>query len=202
MDVITEKKCTICKKIKPITEFYKDAQHRDGYYTKCKSCHNKMVRNWQANNKEKFREMRRKRKKTHPEENRACSKKWAAYNHDRKIENGRRWRGRNPEYGQSWRKNNPDKIRNYAQIRRARLAEVGGDLTVDEWEAIQEFYGHKCLCCGRDDVKLTIDHVLPISLGGSHTADNIQPLCGPCNSSKRDKHIDYRKEYDHETSRD
>ena len=33
-------------------------------------------------------------------------------------------------------------------------------------------------------------------------ADNVQPLCGPCNSSKRDNHIDYRKEYDHETSRD
>jgi len=202
MDVLSEKKCPICKKIKPIKEFYKDAQRGDGYYTKCKSCHNKMVRNWQANNKEKFKEICRKRKKAHPEEDRAYSKKWAAKNYDRKIENGRRWRERNPEYGRNWRENNREKIRNYAEIRRARLAEVGGDLTVDEWEAIQEFYRYKCLCCGREDVKLTIDHVLPISLGGSHTADNIQPLCGPCNSSKRDKHIDYRKEYYHETSCD
>ncbi len=75
-------------------------------------------------------------------------------------------------------------------------------MTPDEWNAVLEFYGHRCLCCGRDDVKLTIDHVLPIFLGGAHTVENVQPLCGPCNSSKGHKHIDYRKERFHATTRD
>ena len=104
--------------------------------------------------------------------------------------------------GYRWWKNNKDKRRNYAHIRRARTIDNGGNLTVEEWNAILDFYGHKCLCCGRGDVKLTIDHVIPVFHGGKHSADNVQPLCGPCNSRKKDKHIDYRKEYFHETSRD
>jgi 5-methylcytosine-specific restriction endonuclease McrA len=31
-------------------------------------------------------------------------------------------------------------------------------------------------------------------MGGTHTVDNVQPLCGPCNSRKHANHIDYRKE--------
>ena len=202
MDVLTEKKCTICKKVKPLSEFYKDAQCADGYYRKCKDCHYMMVRNWQVNNKEKIREIVQTRKKKFPEREKQYNKKYFEANKDQIHQRAKLSRERHPETSRNWRKNNLDKIRNYAHIRRARLAEVGGDLTVDEWEAILDFYGHKCLCCGRDDVKMTIDHVLPISLGGSHTADNVQPLCGPCNSRKKDKHIDYRKEYYHETSSD
>ena len=200
--MLTEKKCNICKKVKPISEFYRDARRKDGLCSKCKLCHAKAVKKWQTNNAEKFKEINRNWKKTHPKQHYQHQKNWVNTHEDKARQVSRSWRERNPEYGRDWRKNNRDKIQNYEQKRRARLAEVGGDLTVDEWEAIQEYFGHKCLCCGREDVKLTIDHVLPISLGGSHTADNIQPLCGPCNSSKRDKHIDYRKEYYYETSRD
>jgi len=200
--MITEKKCTICKQVKPVSEFYKDSRTGDGFYTKCKKCHSVLVKNWQTNNKEKFREICRLRKKAHPEESRAYSKLWAAKNPERKIQSGRKWREQNPDYGKNWRNNNLDKIRNYAQIRRARIESNGGNLTVEEWKSILDFYDHSCLRCGRTAVKLTIDHVLPIFLGGTHTIDNIQPLCGPCNSSKRDKHIDYRKELYHETPRD
>jgi len=38
------------------------------------------------------------------------------------------------------------------------------------------------------------DHVLPVSKGGTSYISNIQPLCQPCNSGKKDKHIDYRPE--------
>lgn len=53
-------------------------------------------------------------------------------------------------------------------------------------------YGNKCLRCGRDDVKLTIDHIKPYALGGDNIPSNIQPLCKPCNSAKKDRNIDYR----------
>lgn len=196
-----EKKCTVCKAIKPVSEFYKNPQRGDGYYTKCKKCHSKIVKKWQMENKERFRELCRNRKKAHSEESREYSKRWASKNYERKVMNAKRWRENNPEYGKIWRKNNLDKIRNYQDRRRARIAGNGGNLTVDEWNAILDFYGHKCLCCRKDNVKLTVDHVIPIFHGGTHTADNVQPLCGPCNSRKKDKHIDYRKEYFHETSR-
>ena len=40
--------------------------------------------------------------------------------------------------------------------------------------------------------KLTVDHIVPVSLGGKNTIDNLQPLCLTCNSKKHNKIIDYR----------
>ena len=37
-DTIQTKRCTKCKQIKPISEFYKDAAHKDGFRNYCKTC--------------------------------------------------------------------------------------------------------------------------------------------------------------------
>jgi 5-methylcytosine-specific restriction endonuclease McrA len=70
--------------------------------------------------------------------------------------------------------------------------------TVNEWRALQEQYNFTCLRCGRrePEIKLTADHVIPISKGGAGTIDNIQPLCKPCNSAKHDEEIDYRPDWE------
>jgi 5-methylcytosine-specific restriction endonuclease McrA len=64
--------------------------------------------------------------------------------------------------------------------------------TWTEWVDLVDKYNHKCLCCGRDDVPMSLDHVIPRSLGGADTIDNVQPLCKSCNSKKSNKTIDYR----------
>ena len=46
--------------------------------------------------------------------------------------------------------------------------------------------GHACRACGTTE-DLTLDHVHPWSVGGPDTADNLQVLCRPCNSSKGDR---------------
>ena len=194
------KKCTTCNEIKPITEFYKDTTRKDGLYTKCKKCHGDLVKKWQTNNKERFREINKMWKQTHKKQHAEQSKKRARANPEKIRAIAKRSRGKHPETRKNWQRKNKDKLRNYSAARKARLAGNGGDLTVEEWYAILDFYGHKCLCCGRTGLKLTIDHVIPISLGGKHSADNVQPLCGPCNSRKKDKHIDYRKEKYHAPS--
>ncbi|MFG1683557.1 HNH endonuclease [Nonomuraea sp. NPDC049269] len=43
--------------------------------------------------------------------------------------------------------------------------------------------GHQCVRCGVD-ADLSLDHIVPWSLGGPDTIDNLQTLCRPCNSSK------------------
>lgn len=48
------------------------------------------------------------------------------------------------------------------------------------------------LKCGIFLSALTPDHVVPLSRGGTNYIDNIQPLCGPCNSQKHAKTIDFR----------
>jgi 5-methylcytosine-specific restriction endonuclease McrA len=43
--------------------------------------------------------------------------------------------------------------------------------------------GYVCQYCGREN-QLTIDHVLPRSLGGKHTWENVVAACIPCNRKK------------------
>lgn len=78
------------------------------------------------------------------------------------------------------------------QRRIARAKGIENTLTDAEWLEIVAKYGGRCLCCGRTDRPLTRDHVIPLTKGGALSVDNVQPLCGPCNSSKKTKVIDYR----------
>lgn len=41
-----------------------------------------------------------------------------------------------------------------------------------------------CATCARTDRPLTIDHINPVSRGGTNALDNLQLLCRPCNTSK------------------
>lgn len=43
--------------------------------------------------------------------------------------------------------------------------------------------GDSCLCCGSKE-KLELDHVKPLSRGGSNDEDNFQILCSHCNKKK------------------
>lgn len=45
---------------------------------------------------------------------------------------------------------------------------------------------HRCQYCGSTK-RLTLDHVIPRSKGGTHTWDNVVTACAPCNSAKGDR---------------
>ena len=47
--------------------------------------------------------------------------------------------------------------------------------------------GHKCVYCGKSDVVLTIDHILPKSRGGEDSWENLISACPKCNSKKGDR---------------
>lgn len=79
------------------------------------------------------------------------------------------------------------------ELERAELERSAtGSHTQAEWNAILGIYGGRCLRCGAKGVKLTKDHVIPLSEGGSNSASNLQPLCGSCNSWKGARIIDCR----------
>ena len=42
---------------------------------------------------------------------------------------------------------------------------------------------NKCCSCGATS-ELTVDHIIPFSLGGQTTKENLQTLCKKCNSKK------------------
>lgn len=89
-------------------------------------------------------------------------------------------RTKNKEY-RSWLKN-----------RRNRMPKIG-EHTFGEWELLKKQYGYVCPCCKRKEpeIKLTEDHIIPLSKGGSDYIENIQPLCQNCNSKKHTKIIKY-----------
>lgn len=77
---------------------------------------------------------------------------------------------------------------------RARRHKAEGFITAREWKDLKDQYNHTCLKCGRKEpsVQLTVDHVTPLSKGGSNWIDNIQPLCITCNKERWTYTIDYR----------
>jgi 5-methylcytosine-specific restriction endonuclease McrA len=47
--------------------------------------------------------------------------------------------------------------------------------------------GHRCQYCGRSDVSLTVDHIIPRARGGEDTWENLVCACVRCNNKKGDR---------------
>lgn len=87
----------------------------------------------------------------------------------------------------------PEYVRRASHLRRAKKQSNGGSYTFQEWDNLCKKYENRCLSCGRNDVPLTVDHIVPVSLGGSNDISNLQPLCKSCNCKKRTRIVDYRE---------
>jgi len=70
------------------------------------------------------------------------------------------------------------------QNRRIRKLGNGGTYSVDDWLQLTILLGKHCLVCWKNNIKLTIDHIIPISKGGTNFISNLQPLCKSCNCKK------------------
>ena len=87
-----------------------------------------------------------------------------------------------------------------ALTRKRRYLKRGiiGTHNLQDWINIKIFYGFMCLCCKKcePEIILTEDHIIPLSKGGTHNIENIQPLCRSCNARKFTQIVDYRKDYE------
>lgn len=72
------------------------------------------------------------------------------------------------------------------KLRRAdRIRAAGGEVPRAVRRRVLERSGNRCQQCGSTS-DLTIDHIVPVSRGGTSTESNLQALCRSCNSRKRD----------------
>jgi hypothetical protein len=109
------------------------------------------------------------------------------------LEQANLWHKQNVEQTKAnnsrWQATHPVHKANYNHQRRSMTQDF---VSIEDWQALLEKHNHQCLSCHTTNIPLTQDHVIPLSKGGKHHIDNLQPLCQSCNSKKRDKVIDYR----------
>lgn len=170
--------CKKCGETKPEAEFQPEPRNRSGRNSACRVCVNARNRTYRyapRRNKPwaERTETQRTWDREHPEQARGRQKRY--------YDTKRKHQPRDPEY-----------VRAYVNARRARLAEAEGSHTIAEWRALVAEFGGRCVFPGCESTKVTRDHVVPLSAGGSDFITNIQPLCRQHNSEKLTATVDYR----------
>ena len=180
------KLCARCNENKDVSHFRKFPKNRDGLQSYCNECQKAYNREYRKDNPR------------YAEQHNAESKRFRE-NHIEKIKerlsvlyrkNITFNRQRNRGAMKIWRSKNKEKTKMYEENRRARVLGVEGNgITVEEWKTIKNEAGNRCSYCGKKSSKLQMDHVVPVSKGGSHNAENITPACPSCNQSKGNRSL-------------
>ena len=127
----------------------------------------------------------------HPERKAESQRKYLAKREawERHLALGRRSYARHAERRNAetneWRRLNPAA---WANIQRRRRERMKGATALDP--AMADAFADvirrdPCSYCGRPST--AVDHIIPISGGGTVEWDNLAPSCKPCNSSKKDR---------------
>ena len=180
------KQCKFCQKEYVLNSKYSSKQKELSNFCS-RSCGAKGRAEANAWTEERRLHMRMLRlgKKHSIETRRRMSEASKRYERPKGVLRGRAWKGGisfHPRYkNMMWWK------------RRAMQLNAEGTHTDQEWQELKEKYAFTCLCCKNQEpfIKLTQDHIVPLSRGGTDYISNIQPLCQSCNSRKNTKVIDY-----------
>lgn len=162
---------------------------------------------WRAKNVDYMKTYNATYYEFHSETIKAKAREWMAANPERKKANDAAWCEKNREYKNgmdrlrwhadperskrvhaTWYRRNKHKAKEAWHRRRAR--KLGATVGKVSLKAILAEHGMVCHICGGDipdRSSLHFDHVIPLSKGGRHAADNIRPAHAFCNLSKGDK---------------
>ena len=212
LSLLPTRKCYACPLAKSVGEFR--PHYAAKVSARCRDCDNVYVRKWKAARPDMVKASRaafnarmspgarakenryhRELRQRHPEASRASGKRWRDANPEKMQAHRDAWLAwpGNKELDDArraaWTKANPDKVRAYHSVRNARKAGGGGSHTATDIAAKMEAQGFRCIYCpaALRTVAYEVDHIIPLSRGGSDSADNIQCLCRRCNRRKHDR---------------
>ncbi len=119
---------------------------------------------------------------------REYQREWARKHREKTRESKRRWREDNieqmAEARAAWEQTHRDVRRGYQRVRDAqkRQALSIARFTPEQLRLRLSVFGNQCWMCGGE--AKAVDHVKPLSRGGSHLFCNLRPACQSCNSRK------------------
>ena len=160
-----EKYCFRCKKTKPLTDFSKDRSRKDGYAYRCRAC-------TKAHNAKYYQENREEYKIRHAEyRTEHCTERKAYI----------------AEYSRSPR----GKAIHTAAHNNRRVALDGISLTGRIVEELIVESNGICPYCKEPITEGTghVDHIIPVSGGGTNNRSNLVYVCADCNQRKHNKSL-------------
>lgn len=177
------------------------------HYENNKEAYIQRARAWAKANPEKRAEQHKLYRKRHPERVKARDLRWKHANPDKVREYNRRVRAKlGPEkrrkYNQRYYRKNREKVvrsnkrwyaANREKVCRTRLNYLarkrgaqGNGATLSE---LKEIHGSLCYLCELVEATV-VEHVVPLSRGGTNYPENLKPACAPCNHKKGNKLIE------------
>lgn len=196
------KLCSKCRQAKPLTEFHRNRNSKDGLQSRCKPCHIAGVTAAIKKNPKRHLVQTNKYRVNHRElvnaqareRNRRSLKRVldrdARLNREElrakaKVDNYyriKKWHADNPERSRELGRRGA--MRHYAAKQGAQ-----GHATTEQIAARWDYYGGRCWICGAPATQT--DHVIPLTRGGSDWPSNQRPCCTRCNRSKGNR--DHRR---------
>jgi 5-methylcytosine-specific restriction endonuclease McrA len=159
------KPCPSCGQDKSLDQFRKNSSKKLGVSSYCKQC---LYLSEKA--------ARERRSENQKERARRNSNNWYHKHKPNNNESTKRYLDANPG------------LRSHYLSRYRAAKKLNGIFYIRKSELSALLRGC-CFYCGQKNVKITLDHVIPISRGGTHSIGNLVACCLRCNSSKGNKFI-------------